>query len=76
LTDDELLDALVRSAEAAILNERQGLSYDRARLKGITVELMVANSGGSVTGQCYIQRSVNLRKLLEQGPAVPKEMSL
>ena len=74
MTDDELIEALVRSAEAAIRNERPGLCYDRARLKGITVELSVTNNGGRIHGQCYVQRAANLHRLLEQGPAVPAAM--
>jgi hypothetical protein len=71
LSDDELIAKLVESAKAAILNERPGLTYDRARLKGVTVELTVANNGNVVNGQVYLQRSVNLTKLLKQGPPVP-----
>jgi hypothetical protein len=71
VTDDELIESLVRSAEAAIRNERQGLSYDRARLRGIHVELGIFNGGQQIKGECYVQRLANLRKLLEPGPAVP-----
>ena len=71
MTDDELIDALVRSAEAAIRNEKPGLVYDRARLRGIHVELNVFNGGGKVTGECYVNRTANLSKLLRQGPPAP-----
>ena len=50
LTDEQLIDNLVHAAKAAIMNERLGLIYDRSRLKGITLDLTVANNGAVVTG--------------------------
>jgi hypothetical protein len=71
LTDDELVERLVQAASEAIRNERPAIVHDRARLRGIHLELNVANGGGAIRGEVYTQRSVNLRKLLEPGPPVP-----
>jgi hypothetical protein len=71
MSDDELIAKLVESAEAAIRNERPGLTYDRARLKGITVELTVFNSGAIINGKCYVQRSANLRRILGNDVPLP-----
>lgn len=52
----DLITRLQEAATAAIQNERQGLSYDPARLRTVTVELEVSLSGHVVVGNCYIQR--------------------
>jgi hypothetical protein len=54
LTD--LITRLQTAAAEAIANERQGLTYDVARLRGVTVELEVSLSGHVVVGNCWIQR--------------------
>ena len=52
----DLVQRLTDAATAAIANERPGLTYDVARLRGVTVELGVSLNGSVVIGNCYIQR--------------------
>ena len=52
----DLVARLTDAAAEAIANERQGLTYDIGRLRGVTVELEVTLGGHVVAGSCYIQR--------------------
>jgi len=52
----DLIERLTEAATAAILNEEQSLSYDVNRLKGIMIELTVANNGAVIEGRAWIER--------------------
>ena len=52
----DLVARLQNAAAEAIENERQGLTYDPARLRTVTVELEITLSGHVVVGNCYLQR--------------------
>jgi hypothetical protein len=42
--------------------ERQALTYDVARLRGVTVELEVSLNGAVVVGSVYVERKGKARK--------------
>jgi hypothetical protein len=63
----DLIQRLQQAATEAIENERQGLSYDPARLRCVTVELEVSLSGAVVVGNVYVQRRGKVRR--ERGTA-------
>ncbi len=58
----DLVTRLTEAAAAAIANERQGLEYDQYRIKGIHIELEVANNGRVIEGTCYVERRVKPRR--------------
>jgi hypothetical protein len=71
VSDDELIEQLVQAAERAIRNERPGIAYDRSRLRSIQVDLTIANNGGVIKGECYIQRTANIGRILGRDVPVP-----
>ena len=58
----DLLERLIAAATAAILDQRQSFGYDPARLRGITIELEVANRGQVIDGRCRVERKVKARR--------------
>ncbi len=58
----DLVEALTAAAAEAIANERQGLEYEPNRVKGIHIELAVANGGAVIAGRCWVERRVKLRR--------------
>jgi len=52
----DLLERLIAAATAAILDERQGLSYEPDRLRGIHVELEITKAGTAIEGRAWIER--------------------
>jgi hypothetical protein len=61
----DLIARLQQAAIEAVANERQGLSYDPARLRGLTIELEITLSGHVVVGNAYIQRRGKVRRAKE-----------
>ena len=53
----DLTERLQDAASAAIADERPSLAHDPARLRGITVELTIANNGAVIEGRCWVERS-------------------
>ena len=58
----DLVTRLTEAAAAAIANERPSLEHDANRLRGVTLELTVANNGAVIEGTCYVERKVKLGK--------------
>jgi len=54
----DLIERLTDAAAEAIANERQGLSYEPHRLRGIVLELRIDGKGAVVEGTCYVERRV------------------
>ncbi len=54
--DVDLIERLTSAATAAILDERQGLSYEPDRLRSIHVELELAKGGAVIEGRAWIER--------------------
>ena len=52
----DLLERLIAAATAAILDERQGLSYEPDRVRSIHVELELAKGGAAIEGRAWIER--------------------
>ena len=52
----DLLERLIAAATAAILDERQALTYDQDRVKGIHIELELTKSGAVIEGRAWIER--------------------
>ena len=52
----DLTERLQAAAGAAIADERPTLAHEPARLRGITVELMIANNGAVIEGRCWVER--------------------
>jgi len=53
----DLTERLQAAAGAAIADERPTLAHDPARLRGITVELTIANNGDVIEGRCWVERA-------------------
>jgi len=53
----DLTERLQAAAAAAIADERPTLAHDPARLRGITVELTIANNGAVIEGRCWVERA-------------------
>ena len=53
----DLVERLAEGATAAIANEWPILEHGVARLRGITLELRVANGGEVVDGRCRVERA-------------------
>lgn len=53
----DLIERLTEAAAEAIRDERQGLSYEPHRLRGVTLELTIANNGAVVEGLCWVERA-------------------
>ena len=68
MTDDELMTKLEAATVEAIRRERPGIVYDRARLRGIHVELEIRNNGGVIEGETYVNRTANVRNILGSMP--------
>ena len=63
MTDSvDLVEALTAAAVEAIANERQGLEYEPNRVKGIHIELQVANGGAVIDGRAWIERELRPRR--------------
>ncbi len=58
----DLVTRLTEAAAEAIANERPSLEYDQNRVRGIHVELTIANNGAVIEGTCYVERKVKLGK--------------
>jgi hypothetical protein len=61
---DDLVERLVQAAEAAIRNERPSLEHKVGAIRGITLELRIANNGTVIDGTCYVERGVSVGRLL------------
>ena len=57
-----IVDKIVAAAEAAIRNEAQSLAYDQHRVKGIHIELEVANGGAVIDGRAWIEQKLKSRR--------------
>jgi len=53
----DLTERLQAAAGAAIADERPSLAHEPARLRGITVELRIANNGAVIEGGCWVERA-------------------
>ena len=58
----DLIARLADAAAEAIANEPPALEHDPARLRGITIELEVANRGLVIDGRCRVERKVKARR--------------
>ena len=54
----DLIARLTQAAAEAIANERQSLSYEPHRLRGIVLELTIDGKGAVIGGVCYVERRV------------------
>jgi hypothetical protein len=68
---DGLVRRPIEAVASAIANECPGIVYDRSRLRGITVELTVANGGAAIAGELYIQRTARVRHIAGPMPPPP-----
>ena len=57
----DLVARLQAAAAEAIANERPALEHEPARLRGLTIELEVAN-GGAIVGRAWIERKLKPRR--------------
>ena len=55
---NDLIERLQVAASEAITNERQSLSYEPHRLRGIVLELRIDGKGAVVEGTCYVERKI------------------
>jgi len=53
---------LIERLTEAIATERQGLSYEPDRLRGIVLDLKIDAKGAVVEGACYVERRVKARR--------------
>ena len=58
----DLVERLTAAAVEAIKAEARALEYEPHRLRGITVELEVANNGAVIDGRCWVERRVAARR--------------
>ena len=58
----DLVTRLTEAAAEAIANERQGLEYEPNRVRGIHIELEVANGGAVIDGRAWIERKLKPRR--------------
>jgi RNA 3'-terminal phosphate cyclase len=58
----DLTERLTEAAVEAIRAEAQALAYEPHRLRGITVELEIANNGAVIDGRCWVERKVKARR--------------
>jgi len=58
----DLVEALTAAAVEAIANERPALEYEPNRLRGVTIELEVANNGAVIDGRAWIERKLTPRR--------------
>ena len=69
---NDLPSLLKAAAIAAIDDLSPAVLADPRKLRLVTIELSIANGGTKVMGsRAWLERAVNLRNLLEMGPAVP-----
>ncbi len=54
----DLVERLQAAAAAAIADERLSLEHEPNRLRGIMIELEVANGGAVIDGRCWVERKV------------------
>jgi len=52
----DLITRLTEAAAEAIAAEKQSLSYDQDRVKGIDIELELTKSGAVIEGRAWIER--------------------
>ena len=52
----DLIERLTEAAAEAIRDERQSLTYDQDRVKGIHIELELTKSGAVIEGRAWIER--------------------
>jgi hypothetical protein len=68
----DLSELMKAAAVAAIDDLSPSVLADPRKLRLVTIELGITNNGTRVTGgRAWLERAVNLRNLLEMGPAVP-----
>ena len=58
----DLVEVLTAAAVEAIANERQGLEYEPNRVKGLHIELEVANGGAVIDGRAWIEHKSKPRR--------------
>ncbi len=58
----DLVARLTEAAAEAIANERPSLEYDANRLRGLVIELTVANNGAVIDGRAWIERKLKPRR--------------
>ena len=58
----DLVARLQAAAAEAIKAEARALEYEPHRLRGITVELEVANNGAVIDGRCWVERKLKPRR--------------
>ena len=54
----DLIERLTAAAAEAIAAEKQSLSYDQDRVKGIHIELELTKGGAAIEGRAWIERKV------------------
>ena len=60
---DQLVERLVAAAASAIRAEAEGLSYDRERVRGLTIEVEVGTKGDVRAQRVYIERRAQARRV-------------
>ncbi len=53
----DLVETLMNAATSAIRDVAPSLAHEPARLRGITVELTIANNGAVIEGRCWVERA-------------------
>ena len=59
----DLTDRLTAAAAAALEDIAPVLEHERQKLRGVTLELTVANNGGVIEANAWIERKANVRRL-------------
>ncbi len=54
----DVIERLTAAAAEAIVVEKQSLSYDQDRVKGIHIELELTKSGAVIEGRCWVERKI------------------
>jgi hypothetical protein len=67
----DLPERLKAAAVAAIEDLAPAVMADPSKLRLLTIEIELANGGTVRGGRAWLERTVNLRTLLEQGPPAP-----
>ena len=67
----DLPERLKAAAVAAIDDLSPAVMADPSKLRLLTIELELANGGTVRGGRVWLERAVNLGRLLETGPVVP-----
>jgi hypothetical protein len=67
----DLSERLKPAAVAAIDDLLPAVMTDPSKLRLLTIEIELATGGTVRGGRAWLERAVNLRSLLESGPAMP-----